>query len=102
MPEPVDPWAPTQVERNAINEWKKKDKKARKEICLRIPDEYLVYIDQNTTTSKLWTRLQGIFQSKAAIGIVNLHREFSGLLPKTALIWSNTYVNYMGSTNNLT
>ena len=57
----VDPWAPTQVEHNAINEWKKKDKKARKEICLRISDEYLVYIDQNTTTPELWTRLQGIF-----------------------------------------
>ena len=32
MPEPVDPQGPTQVERNIINEWKKKDKKARKEI----------------------------------------------------------------------
>ena len=72
MPEPVDPQAPTQAEQNIINEWKKKDKKARKEICLRISDAYLVYIDQNTTTPELWTRLQGIFQSKAANGIVNL------------------------------
>ena len=102
MPEPVDPQAPTQAECNTINEWKTKDKKAQKEICLRISDEYLVYIDQNTTTPELGTRLQGIFQSKAAIGIVNLCREFSGLLPKTALIWSNTYVNYVGSTNNFT
>ena len=45
MPEPVDPCVPTQVECNAINAWKKKDKKAWKEICLRISDEYLVYID---------------------------------------------------------
>ena len=76
IPEPVDPRALTQAERNMINEWKKKDKKAQKEICLRISDEYLVYIDQNTTTPELWTRLQGIFQSKAAVGIVNLCWEF--------------------------
>ena len=76
-PVPVDARAPTQVERTAINEWKKKkDKRARKEICLRVSDEYLVYIDHNTTAAKLWTRLQGIFESRAAIGIVNIRQEF--------------------------
>ena len=60
----------------AFNEWKKKDKKAKKEICLRISDEYLVNIDQITTTPELWAKLQAIFESKAAVGIVNIHREF--------------------------
>jgi gag-polypeptide of LTR copia-type len=59
----------------AIAEWKKKDKKARKEICLRISDEYLVYINQ-TMAPDIWTRLQGIFESRAAVGIVNIRREF--------------------------
>ena len=64
------------MKQTAIAEWKKKDKKAWKEICLRISNEYLVYIDQSTTTPKLWTRLQGVFESKAAVGIVNLHCKF--------------------------
>ena len=38
----VDPWAVTQAECNVIVEWKKKDKKAHKEIWLRISYEYLV------------------------------------------------------------
>ena len=59
-----------------ITEWKKKDKKACREICPQISDEYLVYIDQNTAILELGTRLQGFFQSKAAIGIVNLCCEF--------------------------
>ena len=75
-PVPVDARVPTQAEQTAINEWKKKDKRALKEICLRISDEYLVYIDHNTTAAKLWTRLQGIFESRAAIGIVNIRQEF--------------------------
>ena len=74
--QPIEPWAVTQVERMALNEWKKKDKKAKKEICLRISDEYLVYIDQITTTPELWAKLQAIFESKAAVGIVNICREF--------------------------
>ena len=45
----ADPWVATQAEEIAIAEWKKKDKKAWKEICLRISNEYLVYIDQSTT-----------------------------------------------------
>ena len=63
-------------EKQAIADWRKKDKRAKKEICLRISDEYLVYIDQTMTVSELWTRLQSIFKSKAAVGVVNLHQEF--------------------------
>ena len=74
--QPIDPQAVTQVERMALNEWKKKDKKVKKEICLRISDEYLVYIDQITTTPELWAKLQAIFESKAAVGIVNICWEF--------------------------
>ena len=40
--QPVDPQAVTQAENIAINEWKKKDKKAKKEICIGIFDKYLV------------------------------------------------------------
>ena len=72
----VGPQVVTQVESIMLAEWKKKDKKAQKDICLRISSEYLVYIDQSTTTPELWTRLKGIFESKVAIGIVNLHHEF--------------------------
>ena len=45
-PQPIDPQLVTQVEKITINEWKKRDKKAKEEICLRISDEYLVYINQ--------------------------------------------------------
>ena len=71
-PELADLKAITSAEQTAINEWRKKDKKVKKEICLRVSDEYLVYIDQTTTASKLWTGLQTIFQSKAAVSMVNL------------------------------
>ena len=37
MPEPVDPWAPTQAERKAIIEWKKKDKRHKKRFALGSP-----------------------------------------------------------------
>ncbi|KAF8519584.1 hypothetical protein JB92DRAFT_2634130, partial [Gautieria morchelliformis] len=55
----------------AIAGWKKNDKKARKKICLRISDEHLVYIAQSMTRITIWTRLQGIFVSKGAVGIIN-------------------------------
>lgn len=72
---PIDDKVTTQ-EGLAIAEWKKKDKKARKEICLRISDEYLVYINQNMTAPDIWTRLQGIFKSRAAVSIINICCEF--------------------------
>ena len=75
-PKPVDPKAITAVERTAIDKWRNKDKEAKKEICLRVSDEYLVYIDQTTTAPELQAGLQAIFQSKVAIGMVNLHRAF--------------------------
>ena len=76
--EPVlaDPRNITTAERQAIADWKKKDKKVRKEICLCISDEHLVYIDQFMGSHAIWTRLQKIFESKGAVGIVNLHRNF--------------------------
>jgi gag-polypeptide of LTR copia-type len=75
-PVPAKTETVTPAEQQAIVEWKKKDKRARKEICLRISDEYLVYIDQIMTAPNIWTRLQGIFESRAAVGIVNIRREF--------------------------
>ena len=53
-----------------ITDWKKKDKKARKEICLHISDEHLVYVDQYMTSNAIWTRPQSIFESKGAVSIV--------------------------------
>ena len=75
-PEPVDVRNPTADEKRAVEEWRKRDKKTRKEICLRVSDKYLVYIDQTMTAREIWTRLQGIFESKAAVGIVNIRHEF--------------------------
>jgi gag-polypeptide of LTR copia-type/Pol polyprotein, beta-barrel domain/Integrase core domain/Domain of unknown function (DUF4219)/GAG-pre-integrase domain/Zinc knuckle len=75
-PTPVDPKNVSSAEGQAIADWKKKDKKARKEICLRISDEHLVYIDQFMGSHAIWTRLQDIFESKGAVGIVNLRRDF--------------------------
>ena len=75
-PEPVDVRNPTADEKQAVEEWRKRDKKTRKEICLRVSDEYLVYLDQTMTAREIWMRLQGIFESKAAVGIVNIRREF--------------------------
>ena len=76
--EPVlaDPSNITMAERQAIADWKKKDKKARKEICLHISDEHLVYIDQFMGSHAIWTRLQEIFESKGAVGIINLCCDF--------------------------
>ena len=38
--------------------------------------EYLVYIDQITTTPELWAKLQAIFESKVAVNTVNICWEF--------------------------
>ena len=62
----------TMTEQQEINDWRKRDKKAKKEICLRVADEQLVYINQTMTAFAVWTSLQAIFESKAAMGIVNL------------------------------
>ena len=64
------------VERQAIADWIKKDKKTRKEIFLCISDEHQVYIDDAMTGYEIWTRLQDIFESRGAVGVVNLRREF--------------------------
>ena len=63
----TDPNNVTVAERQAIADWKRKDKKARKEICLHISDEHLIYIDQFMGSHTIWTRLQGIFESKGAV-----------------------------------
>ena len=75
-PTPADLNNITEAERQVITNWKRKDKKARKEICLCISDEHLVYVDQLMGSHATWTRLQGIFESKGAVGIVNLYRDF--------------------------
>ena len=49
MPMPADSAAVTAAEKQAIVVWKKQDKKAHKEICLRISDEYLVYMNESPT-----------------------------------------------------
>ena len=64
------------AERQAIADWVKKDKKTRKEIFLCISDEHQVYIDDAMTGHEIWTRLQDIFGSRGAVGVVNLRREF--------------------------
>ena len=72
MPMPADSAAVTAAERQAIAVWKKTDKKAYKEICLWISDEYLVYMNEALTAKSAWDMLQGIFESKASIGVVYL------------------------------
>ena len=75
-PTPVDLNNVTEAERQVIADWKRKDKKVRKEICLCISDEHLIYIDQFMGSHTIWTRLQGIFKSKGAVRIVNLCQDF--------------------------
>jgi Domain of unknown function (DUF4219) len=48
----------TPAEQQAITEWKKRGERARKEICLRISDEYLVYIDQIMTAPDIHAMYQ--------------------------------------------
>ena len=55
---------------------------AKREISLRISDEYLVYIDQVSTASELWTGLQRISQSKVAIGMIHLCQIFFQMFVK--------------------
>ena len=62
----------TTIKQREINDWKKRDKKAKQEICLRVADEQLVYINQTMTAFAVWTSLQAIFESKGAMGIINL------------------------------
>ena len=69
-------WTMWLAERWVIADWKKKDKKARKEICLHISDKHLVYIDQFMGRNDIWTRLQDIFKSKGVVRSINLHQEF--------------------------
>ena len=66
----------TMIEQREINDWRKRDKKAKKEICLRVADEQLVYINQTMTAFSVWTSLQVIFESKGTVGIVNLQQDF--------------------------
>ena len=47
----------TTIEQWEINGWRKWDKKAKKEICLRVADKQLVYIDQIMTAFAVWTSL---------------------------------------------
>ena len=79
---PTNPRAITPAKQTAIDDWKKRDKKAKREIPLRISEKYLVYIDQVSTASELWTGLQRIFQCKAAIGTIHLRREFFRMFAK--------------------
>ena len=55
-----------------ITDWRKKNKKAKKEICLRVADEQLVYINQKMSAFAVWASLQAIFESKGAVGIITL------------------------------
>ena len=75
-PIPIDTNKVKPKERQAIVDWEKKDKKAHKEIYLCISDEYLVYVNKSMTATEMWTRLQGIFESRAAVGIVNLQCDY--------------------------
>ena len=43
--EPVDVRNLTVDEKQAVEEWRKRDKKTSKEIYLRVSNNYLVYID---------------------------------------------------------
>ena len=54
----------------------KGDKKAKKEMCLRVADEQLVYINQTMSAFAVWTSLQAIFESQGTMGIINLWWDF--------------------------
>ena len=73
-PIPVDAMKVGSEEALVIVEWMRKEKKARKEICLRISDEYFVYIDQTMTALDVWIKLQGIFE--ALVGLMYIRWEF--------------------------
>ena len=73
---PVNANKITVIEQQEINNWRKRDKKAKKEICLRVADEQSVYINQTMTAFAVWTSLQVIFESKGAMGIINLWWDF--------------------------
>ena len=80
--------------------WKKKDKRVKKEIYLRLYDEYLVYIDQTTTTPELWAKLKAILSPKQPAALSTFAGNSSGNLLKTALTWRNTSVSYTDCINN--
>ena len=56
----------TTAEQWEINDWRKKDKKAKKEICLRVADEQLVYINQTMSAFAVWTSLQAFLNQKVS------------------------------------
>ena len=62
----------TTAEQQEIDDRKTKDKKAKKEICLRVADEQLVYINQTMSASAMWTSLQAIFEPKDAVGVLDI------------------------------
>ena len=53
-PTPAEPNNISEAERYVIADWKRKDKKVRKEICLCISDEHLIYIDQFMGSHTIW------------------------------------------------
>ena len=90
---PVDLSNITMAERQVIANWQKKDKKVRKEICLRISDEHLVYIDQFMGSHAIWTRLQEILSLKEQLGPSTSAVTSSTPLPRTEPTWRNIFVN---------
>ena len=56
----------TVIKQQEINDWRKKDKKVKKEICLRVADEQLVYINQTMSAFAVWTSLQAFLNQKVS------------------------------------
>ena len=80
----------TMTKQHEINDWRKKDKKAKKEICLRVADEQLVYINQ-TMSAFLYGLVYKLFlNQKVPWGLLISAKTSSERLPRMALIWRNT------------
>ncbi|HEV7736914.1 MAG TPA: hypothetical protein VGO47_06020 [Chlamydiales bacterium] len=60
----------------AQKEWDRRDEKARREIGMRIGNEFMVYARGERTSASLWTRLTSIFESSEAINVLTIRREF--------------------------
>ncbi|HEV7737029.1 MAG TPA: DDE-type integrase/transposase/recombinase [Chlamydiales bacterium] len=60
----------------AQREWDRRDEKVRREIGMRIGDEFMVYARGERTAASLWARLTSIFESSEAINVLTIRREF--------------------------
>ena len=66
--------SPTDAERKAIDEWKKKDSRARTRIELAVGDSEMIHLLGATTAKEMWDQLKTVKEVRGKLGILAARR----------------------------